>query len=78
MLLNDFLITCRSAEKGQKLQEALQYQLFLRAVDDIESWMDDAEIHLNSEDLGKDLTSVANLLKKHSVRLSVLRDNLIH
>ena len=29
--------------------------------------MDDAEVHLNSEDLGKDLTSVANLLKKHSV-----------
>ena len=77
-MVNDFLVTCRSAEKGQKLQEALQYQLFLRAVDDIESWMDDAEIHLNSEDLGKDLTSVANLLKKHSVRVPVLRGNQTH
>ena len=60
-------VTHRSADKGQKLQEALQQQAFLRSVEDIESWMDGVEVQLNSEDLGKDLTSVTNLLKRHTV-----------
>ena len=64
-------IICRSADKGQKLQEALQHLLFLRAVEDIELWMVEVEGQLNSEDLGKDLTSVNNLLKKHSVGLAI-------
>ena len=41
--------------------------MFLRSVEDIESWMDGVEVQLNSEDLGKDLTSVTNLLKRHTV-----------
>ena len=45
----------------------MQHQAFLRSVEDIESWMDGVEVQLNSEDLGRDLTSVTNLLKRHTV-----------
>ncbi len=46
----------------------LQALLFNRQCDDMESWMDDVETQLSSEDHGKDVTSVTNLLKKHQVR----------
>ena len=45
----------------------LQALLFNRVVDDLNSWMDEVENHLMSEDHGKDLTSVNSLLKKHQV-----------
>lgn len=44
------------------LLQALQFN---RAVDDLDSWCDEVEAQLASEDHGKDLTSVKNLLKKH-------------
>ena len=40
-------------------------------MEDIESWMDGVEVQLNSEDLGRDLTSVTNLLKRHTVSVCV-------
>ena len=44
--------------------QALQFN---RIVDDLIAWIDDVENQLMSEDHGKDLTSVKNLLKKHQV-----------
>ena len=57
----------RSVDKGQKLQEAWEHQQFLRAVEDVENWISEMEGQLASEDLGRDLISVNNLLKKHEV-----------
>lgn len=42
--------------------------MYNRQCDDIESWMDEVETQLASEDHGKDVTSVTNLLKKHQVK----------
>ncbi|XP_076441755.1 spectrin beta chain, non-erythrocytic 5-like [Babylonia areolata] len=56
-----------SADKKDRLQDAHQALLFNRVVDDLNSWMDEVENHLMSEDHGKDLTSVNSLLKKHQV-----------
>jgi spectrin beta len=36
-------------------------------LDEFNSWMDEIETHLSSEDYGKDLASVNNLLKKHEM-----------
>jgi len=57
----------RSSDKGQKLQEAWEQQQFLRAVEDIEGWIGDMESQMASEDLGRDLISINNLIKKHAV-----------
>eukprot|EP00049_Salpingoeca_infusionum_P019358 m.361515 g.361515 ORF g.361515 m.361515 type:complete len:2425 (-) comp19658_c0_seq1:287-7561(-) len=56
-----------SKDKGRKLGEAQQFQDFTRRVDDMESWCKDVERALASEDLGRDLTSVQNLIKKHQL-----------
>nr|XP_032800960.1 spectrin alpha chain, non-erythrocytic 1 isoform X8 [Petromyzon marinus] len=53
--------------KGVKLREANQQQQFNRNVEDIELWLYEVEGHLASEDLGKDLTSVHNLQRKHAL-----------
>ncbi len=59
---------CRSEDKGQKLREAWDCQQFLRAVEDVEVWIAEMETQLSSEDIGRDLISVNNLLKRHEVR----------
>ncbi|XP_076029013.1 spectrin beta chain, non-erythrocytic 5 kst isoform X3 [Oratosquilla oratoria] len=51
--------------KKDRLNEAYQALLFNRTLDDLDSWMDEVETQLQSEDHGRDLTSVQNLLKKH-------------
>uniref|UniRef100_A0A0P4WIP7 Uncharacterized protein n=1 Tax=Scylla olivacea TaxID=85551 RepID=A0A0P4WIP7_SCYOL len=51
--------------KKERLHEAYQALLFNRTLDDLESWIDDTENQLQSEDHGRDLTSVQSLLKKH-------------
>ncbi|KAL7032822.1 hypothetical protein ACKWTF_007407 [Chironomus riparius] len=59
-----------------KLQEASRYKkirlvqaydalLFLRSLDELNGWMDEIETHLSTEDYGKDLASVNNMIKKH-------------
>lgn len=53
--------------KGAKLTEASQQQQFNRGVEDIEIWLSEIETQLTSEDYGKDLTSVQNHLKKHTL-----------
>lgn len=56
-----------SSEKKDKLTDAYQALQFNRIVDDLLAWMDEVENQLMSEDHGKDLSSVKNLLKKHQV-----------
>ena len=58
----------RTKDRGQKLMETHELQLFIHNVEDIVSWIVDMEGQLASEDHGKDLISVNNLLKKHTVR----------
>ena len=53
--------------KRERLSDAYQALLFSRTLEEFESWMDDVESQLASEDHGKDLASVANLLKRHSL-----------
>lgn len=53
------------AEKGQKLREANQQQQYNEAVKDIDFWLGGLEAQLASEDCGRDLAAVQNLLKKH-------------
>lgn len=66
-VLYTFLFCFRSADKGRKLQEAWEQQQFLREVEDIESWIGEMENQLASDDIGRDLISVNNLIKKHAV-----------
>ncbi|XP_076321230.1 spectrin alpha chain-like isoform X2 [Tachypleus tridentatus] len=54
-------------KKGTKLEEASAQQQFNRGVEDIEIWLSEIEGQLMSEDYGKDLTSVQNLLKKQAL-----------
>jgi len=56
-----------SHEKRERLQEAYQALLFNRQCDDTETWMDEVETQLSSEDHGKDITSITILLKKHQL-----------
>ena len=59
---------CRSGDKGQKLKQVRELQVFEQEVEDIEEWISDMEKQLASHDLGKNLISVNNLLKSHNVR----------
>ncbi|XP_046630760.1 spectrin beta chain, non-erythrocytic 1-like isoform X4 [Daphnia pulicaria] len=51
--------------RRDRLQDAYQALLFSRSLDDIDGWMDEVEQQLQSEDHGRDLTTVQHLLKKH-------------
>ncbi|XP_023176009.2 spectrin beta chain, non-erythrocytic 1 isoform X1 [Drosophila hydei] len=54
-----------SNAKKEKLHQAHEALAFNRSVDEFNNWMDDVEMQLSSEDYGKDLATVSNLLKKH-------------
>ena len=56
-----------SGKKQIKLTEACQQQQYNRGIEDLELWLSEIEGQLQSEDFGKDLTSVQNLLKKHAL-----------
>lgn len=56
-----------SERKGSKLADASAQQQFNRGVEDIELWLSEIEGQLLSEDFGKDLNSVQNLLKKQAL-----------
>ena len=60
-------LVAATEKKSIKLQEASQQQQFNRGIEDLELWLSEVEGQLNSEDYGKDLTSVQNLLKKHAL-----------
>ena len=55
----------KNKEKAQKLQEANQQQQFNEVVKDMDFWLSGLEAQLSSEDCGRDLEAVQNLLKKH-------------
>lgn len=56
-----------SSTKRERLNEAYQALLFGRTLEELEGWIDEVESQLTSEDHGKDLASVANLLKRHAL-----------
>lgn len=56
-----------SRSKKERLSEAYDALIFNRSLDEFNRWMDEVESHLSSEDYGKDLASVNNLLKKHEL-----------
>ncbi|XP_050699362.1 spectrin alpha chain-like isoform X2 [Eriocheir sinensis] len=62
----DFL-TQKSAEKSLKLKEANKQRTFIAAVKDLDFWLGEVESLLTNEDVGKDLASVQNLMKKHQL-----------
>ena len=49
------------------MQAAWQQRLFNRNCEDIERWLEESEQALASEDVGKDLASVNELLKNYQV-----------
>uniref|UniRef100_A0A8C2Z1E6 Spectrin alpha chain, non-erythrocytic 1 n=1 Tax=Cyclopterus lumpus TaxID=8103 RepID=A0A8C2Z1E6_CYCLU len=61
-----FLVN-KSAEKSHKLKEANKQQNFNTGIKDFDFWLSEVEALLASEDYGKDLASVNNLLKKHQL-----------
>lgn len=57
-----------SAEKKtSNLQQAAEQQKVNLISEDIELWLAEIESQIGSEDVGKDLTSVQNLLKRHNM-----------
>lgn len=48
-----------------KLKEANKQRTYIAAVKDLDFWLGEVESLLTSEDSGKDLASVQNLMKKH-------------
>uniref|UniRef100_T1IUQ9 Spectrin alpha chain n=1 Tax=Strigamia maritima TaxID=126957 RepID=T1IUQ9_STRMM len=60
-------LTHKSSEKSMKLKEANKQRSFNAAVKDIDFWLGEVESLLMSEDAGKDLASVQNLIKKHQL-----------
>lgn len=56
-----------SNSKREKLDDAYQALIFIRSLEELENWMNEVEVILSSEDHGKDLGSVAHLLKRHGI-----------
>lgn len=56
-----------SQMKRERLNDSYHALLFSRSVDEFETWMSEIENQLKSQDLGKDLASVTNLIKRHTV-----------
>jgi spectrin alpha len=60
-------LLAKSGETSQKLKEANQQQQFNTSVKDFDYWLGETEALLSSEDIGKDLPGVQNLVKKHQL-----------
>ncbi|KJH49812.1 spectrin repeat-containing domain protein [Dictyocaulus viviparus] len=61
------LLVKTTTEKSYRLKEANKQKSFMAAVKDLEFWLGEVEILLHSDDYGKDLASIENLLKKHQL-----------
>ncbi|XP_022101019.1 spectrin alpha chain, non-erythrocytic 1-like isoform X4 [Acanthaster planci] len=61
------LLVTKSTEKSEKLKEANKQQTFHISIKDIDFWLSEIEASLSSDDIGRDLTSVQYLLKKHQL-----------
>ncbi|KAK0410555.1 hypothetical protein QR680_005192 [Steinernema hermaphroditum] len=55
----------KSALKSKALREAYEAHQLNRKLEDLDKWLDRVEQDLSTDDHGKDLISVENLLKKH-------------
>lgn len=53
--------------KRERLNDAYQALLFDRQLDEFIVWLDEVESQVHSEDYGHDLTTVNNLLKRHTL-----------
>ncbi|XP_044756004.1 spectrin alpha chain isoform X2 [Coccinella septempunctata] len=51
--------------KREKLHEAYQALLFIRSIEEFEVWLSEVEAQIRSNDIGNDLASVNNILKRH-------------
>ncbi|XP_015840607.1 spectrin alpha chain isoform X3 [Tribolium castaneum] len=60
-------LTQKTTEKSMKLKEANKQRTYIAAVKDLDFWLGEVESLLTSEDAGKDLASVQNLMKKHQL-----------
>lgn len=60
-------LTQKTSEKTVKLKEANKQRTYIAAVKDLDFWLGEVESLLTSEDAGKDLSSVQNLMKKHQL-----------
>lgn len=58
-------LTEQAASNSLKLKEGLRKKKFDMSLKDMEFWLNMVESQLGGNDLGKDLTSVQNLLKKN-------------
>lgn len=56
-------------EKGERLFDANRETLMHQTCDDIDSWMNDLEKQIESDDTGSDLASVNILMQKQQVSL---------
>ena len=50
-----------------KLEEANKQRTYIAAVKDLDFWLGEVECLLTSEDAGKGLASVPNLMKNHQL-----------
>jgi len=57
----------KAKDKGKKLREASQQELFYRALEDANGKLAEMEKLVSSDDVGHDLRSVRTLLNKHQV-----------
>ncbi|XP_013791118.1 spectrin alpha chain, non-erythrocytic 1-like [Limulus polyphemus] len=60
-------LTQKSSEKNLKLKEVNKERSFNAAVKDLDFWLGEVDSLLETDDSGKDLASVQNLIKKHQL-----------
>ncbi|KAI6244011.1 Spectrin protein 1 [Aphelenchoides fujianensis] len=61
------LLVTTTSEKSHRLKEANRQKSFMAAVKDLEFWLSEMETMLSSEDYGRDLNSIEQLMKKHQL-----------
>merc|ERR1711971_1097060 len=61
------ILTQKTSERSMKLKEANRQRTFIAAVKDLDFWLGEIESLLNTDEVGKDLASVQNLMKKHQL-----------
>lgn len=57
----------KTIDRGKKLQQASEKRVFDWSIEDFLEWLSSIEKALTSEELGHDLNSVNNFIKKHSL-----------
>ena len=65
--LQNYVVTDTWSESHNLWYSNFNLRYAFRGIEDLELWLSEIEGQLQSEDFGKDLTSVQNLLKKHAL-----------